>query len=303
MARTVDVSYKAFQYLKSIGYTRAKFILSEIHVDYDICDEVDGMFRGGNYITIDKILAEARVFKANPPAAIYTHTHPECECYFRVFPPTSYKQLQLPTQFSDEQKKAILKHMYPQDVYAPYPTPFIQNVDFSAIVDVTPEAPIEDPELKNEPWYQEAWKWTKNKVFRKNNSYLDLIRYAADRNNFKIGDQVKIIKKANYTSELGLSYDFLPDQIGIVVGYIDQLKAPLVFLLRKRNIFPIPENCLVQITNQDLESDLGKKVEIYNPELKETTEGMVYRELRNEVWVYDLYSGEMKIEKKDDLIF
>jgi hypothetical protein len=303
MPSPIDVSYKAFQYLKRIGYTRAKFILSEIHPEYDICDEVAAQFKGGNYSTVDQILSGARIFNSKPPAAIYTHTHPACECFFRVFPPRGFKQLILPKQFSDEQKKIIHKHMFPQDVYATYTMPVIKNIDFSAIVDTTPEAPIENQELKNEPWYQEAWKWVKNDVFRKKGSYIDLIRYAADGHNFQIGDQVKIIRPAIYTSEIGLQYEFQEGLIGVVIGYIPQLKEPLVFLIRKGNVFPISEDCLVSITNADLESDIGKKVQLYDKELGEPTEGIIYRQLENQTWVYDIYSNTIKIEKGDNIEF
>lgn len=246
----VDRSYEALEYLYDVGYRRAVFKLGDLHMDYDICDRMADKFSDSGdftYADLGKILNSAPVFGNNPPSPIYGLTHPGCNCYYMVYPPERPNELNI--SYSDEQKEEILAHMYPQVVYADHA--HIEDIDFGAIVEVTPKRPVYDTDKGSEPWYQEAWNWVKKKIFRASKD--GIYRFASDPV-FRVGTFTRVVKDFTYTSELGLSLVIPEGSQGISVGFLDlegQENKVLVYILGYSMTFPIDKGYLISINNLD----------------------------------------------------
>lgn len=294
----VDISYNALKYLGALGYSRVKFALSEMnHKEPDVCDKVAARFQGSSFATLSSVLKKAPVFGNNPPAPIYGLTHPQCSCSYIVYPPNSIQYLKLTGNPSKEQKEEILQHMYPQQVWANSRTPTILDIDYSAFVNVTPKRPVKNPELIEQPWYQDTWSWIKNKIFRKASDYSDFIRLAHTRvaaNNVRFGDLVRFIADYDFVTEFGIATPFAEGTVGLALAdYNDQ--QLFVYLPSHDSVFPVKKDSLIPINNKDIgASSVCKKVRIHNDTLNEDIEGIVCGETSTHVMVYDFLDGVKK---------
>lgn len=293
----VDISYKALQYLGSLGYSRVKFVLSEMnHKVPDICDKLAARFQGNNFATLSSVLSKAPVFGSNPPAPIYGLSHPACRCSYLVYPPNSIQYLKLKGNPTKEQKEEILKHMYPQQVWALSKTPTIQDMDFSAFVNVTPERPIKNQELAQQPWYQETWNWIKNKIFRKASDYSDFVRLAHVRvaaNNVRFGDLVRFISEYGYTTEFGITTPFEEGTVALALADYND-KEIFVYLPSHDSVFNVRKDSLIPISNSDISDIVCKKVRVFNDTIGENIEGIICGQSGDNALVYDFLDGVKK---------
>lgn len=306
MPSPVDISYEPLNYLGSIGYARAKFLLAENHPTRDVCDEVASRFIGDTFVTLNSILTNAPVFGANPPAPIYGLTHPACRCSYLIYPPNNIQSLILPGSVTDQQKEEILKHMYPQQVWALSRAPKIQDIDFSAVVDVTPERPKRKNDLMEYPWYQEAWKWIKEKIFRQANSYSDMIRYAHTKTAFssvRMGDLIRVIDDVDFVTELGISTPIFSGFTGLALGDYTESEI-FVYIAPYNTVLYLPKDKLIKISNNDIEDPyLQKRIYLYNSKIKDTIEAQIIRVIDSVVWVYDFVDNDIKKLSKNEIRF
>lgn len=297
MPHPVDISYEVLKYLKSIGYSRAKFVLSENHPRPDICDEVASRFSGdSSFITLDNLIANAPIFtnkqgKTSPPAPIYGLTHVSCRCRLVVFPPQTTAELIIPGSPDEQQKAEILSKMYPQEVYALSTQPRVMDRDFSKYINIPVERPVEKTELKKEPWYQKAWDWVKKKVFRKSVDYMSLIRYA-ESSVFRTGDLIRTMDDYVSESELGIGTPIQSGSHGLYLAdYEYDKELGLIYIAEYNTIRAFPKASLVPITNNDIDDEfLYKKVVIYNDAINDNIDGIVVRVMDEgkELWVFDM---------------
>lgn len=303
----VDISYEALRYLGSLGYSRVKFVLSEMnHTTPDICDKVASRFQGKNFATLNSVLNKAPIFGNNPPAPIYGLTHPKCGCSYMVYPPATIAHLRLPGNPTKEQKREVLKHMYPQQVWALSRVPTIQDIDFSAFVDVTPERPVRKPEMDEYPWYQETWNWIKGKIFRKASDYFDFIRLAHTKiaaNNVRLGDLVKFITPYDFTTEFNITTTFPESTIALALAdHTD--REIFVYVPLYDSVFPVRKDSLVNASNSDIPYDrLCKRVRVYNNSINDNIEGIIALERESSAFVYDFIEGKMVEIQNDELRF
>lgn len=311
MPHSVDTSYEVFKYLKSIGYTRAAFVLSENHPRPDICDQIASKFAGGqNLITLDNLMSEAKIFtnksgKTSPPAPIYGLTHPECRCRFIVLPPQTINELVIPGITDKKEKEEILSKMYPQEVHALSTEPKILDRDFSKYINIPVERPVEKKDLSDETWYQKTWNFIKQKVFRKSMSYVDLIRYA-DSDIFSTGDLIRVIEDVKTESELGIGLIIPEGCHGLYLSdYPYDRDHSLVYISEYNSIRLLPKSSIIQITNNDVGGGLlHKKVLIYNSVLDDNIDSIIVRVMDNgeTIWAYDMIKDGIVHLTKDDFI-
>jgi hypothetical protein len=311
MPHSVDTSFEVFKYLRSIGYSRAAFVLSENHPREDICDNIASKFSGGqNLITLDNLMAEAKIFtnksgKTSPPAPIYGLTHPECRCRFIVLPPQTINELIIPGITDVKEKEEILSKMYPQEVHALSTVPKILDVDFSKYINIPVERPVEKKHLSDETWYQRVWNFIKNKIFRKSMSYIDLVRYA-DSDIFHTGDLIKVIENVITESELGIRLMIPQGYHGLYLSdYPYDRNKSLVYISEYNSIRLLPKSSIIQITNNDIEHGLlYKKILIYNPILDDSIDSIVVRVMDSgrTVWAYDMIKDGIVYLDKGDFI-
>lgn len=301
----VDISYEALKYLGSLGYSRVKFVLSEMnHKVPDICDTLAARFQGSNFATLNSVLNKAPVFGSNPPAPIYGLSHPRCTCSYMVYPPATIANLRLPGNPSQDQKREILKHMYPQQIWALSKVPVIKDIDFSAFVDVTPERPVKKTDMEEFPWYQETWSWIKNKIFRKASDYSDAIRLAHTRvaaNNVRMGDLVKFISPYDFVTEYGITTTFPESTVALALA--DHTGSEIfVYVPYYDSVFPVKKDSLVGTRNSEIPYDrLCKKAKVYNHTLNDYIEGIVSLEREDSSMVYDFVDGKMVAIPNADL--
>lgn len=309
MPHSTDSSYEVFKYLKSIGYTRAKFVLSENHPRPDVCDQLAAQFASdASFITLDNLIANAPIFtnkqgKTSPPAPIYGLSHPGCLCRMIVFPPQTINELVLPGNPDENQKKEILSKMYPQEVYALSTTPRVMDRDFSKYINIPVERPTEKLDMNDQPWYQKAWDWVKKKIFRKSLSYTSLIRYA-ESDVLKTGDLIRLMDDFDSRSELDIGLVIPSGSHGLYLSdYEYDRDYGLVYIAEYNTIRTIPKSNLVPITNNDITDPLlYKKVVIYNETLNDNIDGIIVRVMDdgNEIWVFDMIKdGIVKLKPED----
>lgn len=312
MPHSTDISYEVLKYLKSIGYTRAAFVLSENHPRPDICDEIASKFTGGqNLITIDNLLANAPIFtnksgKTSPPAPIYGLTHPECRCRFVVLPPQTIQELNIPGITDDKEKTEILSKMYPQEVHALSTKPVVMDRDFSKYINIPVERPVEKKDLSDETWYQKTWNFIKKKIFHKAMDYTSLIRYS-ESDIFKTGDLIKLIEDVETESELGIGLIVPNGSHGLYLSdYPYDRDMGLIYIAEYNSIRLVPKSSIIQINNNDIQDEfLYKKVILYNDTLDDSIDGIVIRVMDggNTLWVYDMIKdGVVHLNKEDVII-
>ena len=299
----VDTSHAVLKNLYDLGYRRVSFVLSENHPKRDICDSVYSRygFGTGRFMQLSTLINKAPVFNGHPPASLYGLTHPGCRCHFLVYPPQNLKDLTIPgKRLTVEQKEVLLSLMYPQSVNALSRTPEVKDINFDQYIEVKQQRPVEDNNLKNQPWYTTVWDFVKKNIFRKSKFNSDLVDrlYRYSDSVYQYGDIVRLMDEF-------VDLDFVVENhtpagsIGFILSE-DPMNSEnyLVFLIQYSLIKIIPGNMLSYVDEQ--EQDRYKGV-YYDKQLNEYIEVPLLRNLDGYIRIFNPFSNVFMEVPEDEI--